>query len=124
FVCPAFAICHIIPPAITHLRAPGRRSCPYKSFSGGLPMQSIESKSADRVNASCSSAHFARIAVKFFSLALLALFFAARPVLAQDVTGDWLGAVHFNGTDHRVVLHITGTTGALRASLDLPDDFN
>jgi alpha-mannosidase len=48
----------------------------------------------------------------------------AIPTRAQGIQGDWLGSVTDQGIEHRFLIRISGTSPALRATLDLPDDFD
>jgi alpha-mannosidase len=43
---------------------------------------------------------------------------------AQSIAGDWQGSFEDRGTQRRIVIHISRVAGALRATLDLPDDFD
>jgi alpha-mannosidase len=59
--------------------------------------------------------------VLLFLAASLALAIQTR---AQSIQGDWEGSVTDQGTERRLVIHISSAAGALRATLDLPDDFD
>ena len=53
---------------------------------------------------------------------LLLMLIAAVPVMAQDITGDWIGTLNTGPMNLRLLLHITkGTDGALRATMDSLD---
>ncbi len=50
------------------------------------------------------------------------IFLAPCPAKAQDITGDWKGALDAGGTTLHLVLHVTkGSDGALKATLDRVD---
>lgn len=46
---------------------------------------------------------------------------AAFPLSGQEIIGDWHGALSVQGTDLRIVFHITGQDGAHKSTLDSPD---
>ena len=58
----------------------------------------------------------------------LAYFFTGLAVAgqaqAQNIEGDWQGSVQIEGTERCVVLHVSRIDGALRATFDIPDDFD
>src|SRR5689334_23052430 len=56
-------------------------------------------------------------------LATFAFIFVTTAVcLAQDITGDWNGALSVNGAELRLVLHITkNPDGTLKSTLDSVD---
>jgi len=57
---------------------------------------------------------------KLFLLFAIVLFAAVS--FAQDITGDWNGTLHANGTELRLVLHISkNSDGSLKATLDSVD---
>ena len=54
---------------------------------------------------------------------LLVLFFLAITISinAQNITGDWNGALEIQGMQLRIVFHLTEENGKLVATLDSPD---
>lgn len=59
--------------------------------------------------------------MKRIYLALAALLFLSASVQAQNPAGDWQGALDVNGTALRLVVHISEESGALKATIDSPD---
>jgi alpha-mannosidase len=57
-------------------------------------------------------------------LCLLASVLIATPARAQDVAGNWQGTVAMSGAQRQIVVHLSNATGALRGTLDYPEDFN
>jgi alpha-mannosidase len=60
---------------------------------------------------------------------IVLLSFAATLALAvqtraQNIEGDWQGSVEDQGTERHIVVHISSAGGALKGTLDLPDDFD
>jgi hypothetical protein len=55
-------------------------------------------------------------------LMIVFLFGASTFLWAQDLVGDWNGMLKVNGTELRLVLHISkNTDGSLRSTLDCID---
>jgi uncharacterized protein len=52
---------------------------------------------------------------------LTALFFATSVLCAQDITGQWNGALKIQGTQLRLVFNIKSTDGTLTSTMDSPD---
>jgi alpha-mannosidase len=42
---------------------------------------------------------------------------------AQGIEGDWQGSVQDSGTERHIVLHISSSSGVLKGTVDLTDDF-
>ncbi len=42
-------------------------------------------------------------------------------MIAQDINGDWNGKLSYQGTELRLVLHITGQNGKYQSTMDSPD---
>ncbi len=63
-----------------------------------------------------------RLAIVFF-LAALSVVCLPRVARAQNVEGDWQGPLQLDGAVHVIVLHISKADGALKALIDLPDEF-
>lgn len=40
---------------------------------------------------------------------------------AQEIIGDWNGVLNVQGTNLRIVFHVTGEEGAYQSTLDSPD---
>ena len=40
---------------------------------------------------------------------------------AQDIVGDWKGKISYQGTELRVVFHVTGQNGKFQSTMDSPD---
>lgn len=57
----------------------------------------------------------------FRALFITALILKASLLSAQDITGQWNGALDIQGTQLRLVVHITQTDGTYEAKLDSPD---
>jgi hypothetical protein len=58
--------------------------------------------------------------IRSLLLTLLALF-GFCTVQSQDITGQWNGALHIQGTSLRLVLNITKTAGGFSSTMDSPD---
>jgi fermentation-respiration switch protein FrsA (DUF1100 family) len=57
----------------------------------------------------------------FRILLITAIILRATLLSAQDITGDWHGALNVQGNQLRLVLHINNTADGLKATLDSPD---
>ncbi|HEY2461440.1 MAG TPA: glycoside hydrolase family 38 C-terminal domain-containing protein [Candidatus Acidoferrum sp.] len=51
------------------------------------------------------------------------LFATQAHAQGQGIEGDWQGSVKLQGTERRLILHISATGASLNGSLDYPDDF-
>ncbi len=58
--------------------------------------------------------------MKFISLSLFLLFFSL-PILAQDITGQWNGILKVQGTQLRLVFHVSKSENGLSSKMDSPD---
>jgi alpha-mannosidase len=70
--------------------------------------------------------HSLRKARHFLALLLLAALCTGilpAQAQAQNVEGDWQGALQIEGAAHAVVLHISKSDGVYKALLDLPEEF-
>ncbi|GAB5527221.1 MAG: alpha/beta fold hydrolase [Roseivirga sp.] len=57
----------------------------------------------------------------FRTLLIIAILLSAAVLSAQDITGDWNGALDVQGRQTRIILHISEKDGQLSATLDSPD---
>ena len=58
--------------------------------------------------------------MKTFSFLLIA-FLTSIPLTAQDISGQWNGALKVQGTQLRLVINITKTADGYSATMDSPD---
>ena len=58
--------------------------------------------------------------MKFFTLVFL-LLIVSTPGNSQKITGNWFGNLQVNGTNLKIVFHITEDKGILNATMDSPD---
>ncbi len=68
-----------------------------------------------------TNTHYPKQRIMFRTLLIITLFLKAAILTAQDITGEWNGALQIRGEQLRIVLHVTGKEGAYQATLDSPD---